>query len=495
MLFNSFGFIIFFPMVLAIYMVIPRKLRACWLLLASYAFYAFWNPAYLALLIASTLLTYASALIVDRYRDNTRIAKASMITCLTLNLGILFVFKYFNFFSESVGNAANALGLTINTPAFSLVLPVGISFYIFQAVGYAIDVYRGTVKAEKNPIIYALFVSFFPQLVAGPIERSKNLLPQFKKLSTAKIFDVARMQSGALTMLYGYILKMVISDRAKIYVDTVFAADTYTLYPGLLMFIGAVLFSIQIYCDFAGYTYIAIGSAKILGFDLMNNFDTPYFAECITDFWSRWHISLTTWFKDYLYIPLGGNRKGKVRKYINIFIVFLLSGLWHGAAWHFVIWGVIHGILRILDELTSKARKGFYGLLGARDNFSFKLYKIAGTFLMTTFAWIFFRAESTHQAMDIIGLIFSKFNPWVLTDGSVFLGGMDAHEFNVLIFALIILIVVSICKYRKVNIAAWFLKQGWIFKSFVFIAGILFVTIYGIYGTGYDAASFIYFQF
>lgn len=493
MLFNTFSFLIFFPVVLLIYFVIPKKIRYIWLLIASYYFYMSWSPKYGLLLLFSTLITYLGGLALSRIQD-----RGSRLTVLVLdlvaNFSLLFVFKYLGFTVDTLVKILAKAGITYVDNPFSIALPMGISFYIFQAVGYLIDVYRGKSDAEKNFLKYALFVSFFPQLVAGPIERSENLLRQIRNTDQIKLWNPDRIRDGFMTMLYGYFLKMVISDRAKIFVDAVYHEADYSQYIGFIPIIATILFAIQIYTDFAGYTYIAIGAAKIMGFDLMNNFNTPYLATSITDFWSRWHISLTDWFRDYLYIPLGGNRKGKVRKYFNIFIVFLLSGLWHGASWHFVAWGVLHGILRIIDDLSRKGRDKVYALIGIKDDLAYKIYKMLGTFAFVCIAWVFFRAQSVGQALDILRNMI-HFNPWVLTDGSLFEAGLEAKEFNVLIVAILILLICDICMYRKIKLLDIFAKQNWVFKGLAVVLILLCILIFGIYGANYDAASFIYFQF
>ncbi len=350
MQFNSVNFMVFFPIVLMVYFIIPKKLREIWLLVASYYFYMSWNPTYAILIAGSTVVTFVSGIIVDRCNKSGSLKRGknkriTLVICLLINLGILAVFKYGNFAIESINSILNTFHITTIQRRFDLLLPVGISFYTFQALGYIIDVYRGDVEVEKRFLRYALFVSFFPQLVAGPIERSKNLLSQMREISNIKLWNAKRVASGAIMMVWGFFMKMVIADRVSLLVDTVF--DNYRMYGSTELILATIGFTIQIYCDFGSYSLIAIGAAKIMGFDLMENFNTPYLATSIKDFWNRWHISLSTWFKDYLYIPLGGNRKGTLRKYVNIMIVFLASGLWHGADWSFVIWG---GVSRSLQS-------------------------------------------------------------------------------------------------------------------------------------------------
>ncbi len=496
MLFNSFSFLIFFPFVLAVYFIIPKKVRYIWLLVASYYFYMCWNAKYALLLLASTLVTYGAGLLMDLCKERAGAKRAVMAGSLIVNFGILFFYKYFDFALGSIEAVLSRAGVSFSAPQLDVLLPVGISFYIFQAVGYTMDVYRRKIDAEKNVLRYALFVSFFPQLVAGPIERSTNLLTQLRNVDKLKLWDTKRIQQGALLMLYGYFMKMIVADRVATIVDTVYDPMQYSQYQGFTVLVAALLFSIQIYCDFAGYTQIAIGAAKIMGFSLMDNFNTPYFAVNIKDFWDRWHISLTTWFKDYLYFPLGGSKKGKIRKYVNIFLVFLLSGLWHGAAWHYVIWGSLHGVLRIVGELTSGVRGRIYEKLHfQRDTLATKLWQITCTFSMVTVAWMFFRGQSVHQTILLLKNMVTVYNPWVLTDGSLFTLGLDAKEWNVMLVSILILLLVDMCKYKKLDLVALFMKQNLWFRWLFFYAGIMAVVLFGVYGPQYNAAQFIYFQF
>ena len=321
-------------------------------------------------------------------------------------------------------------------------------------------------------------------------------MPQLKNLDKIKVWNLERIRSGALVMLYGYFLKMVIADRAALLVDTVFHANYYSQYVGFTALVGAILFSVQIYCDFAGYTYIAIGASKILGVELMNNFNTPYLATSVKDFWDRWHISLTSWFRDYLYFPLGGSRKGKLRKYVNIMIVFSVSGLWHGAAWHYVVWGMLHGGLRVAEEITEKLRTKVTNLLQINTAvLSYKAFRVCVTFFLVTIAWVFFRAESIGQALDLIKNMLTVWNPWVLFDDSLLCLGLDGKDWNVLLFALLVMFVTECFQYKKVSLSGKFAEQNLIFQWGFFLVGILFIMVFGIYGPAYSAAQFIYFQF
>ncbi len=380
---------IFFPTVLLIFFVIPKKLRQIWLLIVSLFFYACWNPKYLFLLLTSIVVTFACALFMDKLRKKKKLI---LVAGLFINFLILFFFKYYGFAIDSI-NSLIPDGRIQLVDRFDVILPVGISFYMFQSVGYMIDVYRGDVKVEKNFVKYALFVSFFPQLVAGPIERSKNILSQIDDITDKKLLDFDRVKSGFIYMIWGFFLKIVIADRIAVIVDEVFSR--YYSYGTFVLILGAVCFALQIYCDFASYSTIAIGSAKIMGFTLMENFETPFFAMSIKEFWRRWHISLSMWFRDYLYIPLGGSRCSKIKKYCNIIITFLVSGLWHGANWTYVLWGGLHGLYQVVGEILKPVRNNIHSILGTNtDNFSYKLSCVLKTFILTDFAWIFFRADN-----------------------------------------------------------------------------------------------------
>ncbi len=404
MLFNSFAFLIFFPVVCTIYFILPKKFRWVFLLIASYYFYMNWKPVYAILIGISTIITYLCGIFVEKSDTKLR-KKIFLVASILLNFGILFIFKYFNFINSSIFTLLDHFHLRWEVPNLDLLLPVGISFYTFQAVGYTIDVYKGSVKAERNLGIYALFISFFPQLVAGPIERAKNLLPQFHEYHK---FDVEMVCQGLKLMLWGMFMKVVIADRVAIYVNVVYNnAEHHT---GLSLLLASILFAVQIYCDFGGYSLVAIGSSKVMGYNLMTNFNRPYLAMNITDFWKRWHISLSTWFKDYLYIPLGGNRVSKKRNYFNLFFTFFVSGIWHGANWTFVIWGSLHGLYQIIEKAL-----GLNKIAAVKFNPGM-LIKIVVTFILVDFAWIFFRANNIHDAFYIIKKIFTNINSSIYID-------------------------------------------------------------------------------
>ncbi len=492
MLFNSIDFIIFFPIVVLILWSIPAKARQIWLLVCSYFFYMCWEPKYIVLIFGSTVVTYLSALLMEKKQDDWH-KKTVMFFCLLSNLGLLFFFKYFNFTLATFGY------ITKTTPrVFNIMLPVGISFYTFQALGYTIDCYRGKTKAEHNFITYALFVSFFPQLVAGPIERSGNLLGQIKRLpdqNRRDMIDGKNIRDGLILMVWGMFMKLVIADRVAILVNNVY--DNCNLYgaTGLLMaFFG---FGLQIYCDFGSYSTIAIGAARVMGFTLMENFDAPYFATSITSFWRKWHISLSTWFRDYVYIPLGGNRKGKARKLLNIFIVFTLSGLWHGANWTFVFWGAIHGIIQILENIFKPALNHFEEKKSVKKNsIGFMLCRAAIVTVVADFAWVFFRADSFSQAFTFISRLLTKTDFWLMSSDVIYSYGLGIHEMWILAFSVLILTLVDLIRTRKgLTIDKWLSDQFVVFRILFVLLLVAMTVLFGEYGPGFSSQQFIYFQF
>ena len=398
MLFNTLSFLLFFPIVCLLYYSIPSsrtRLRNLMLLAASYYFYMNWEPVYALLLLTSTVVTYLAALGIGHFEDKSK-KKGCLVASIVLNLAILFLFKYYNFVAGIIQSALQAGGLGITVPKSGLLLPVGISFYTFQALGYSIDVYRGTTKVERDFPTYALFVSFFPQLVAGPIERSNNLLPQFRQ---EHHLDYDSVMEGLKLMVWGYFMKMVLADRCGLYVDAVF--NNVQMHNGGAYLLASLLFPFQIYGDFAGYSLIAIGVARVLGFHLMENFRRPYFASSVGEFWKRWHISLSTWFKDYVYIPLGGNRVGRARNYFNLLVTFVVSGIWHGANWTFLCWGALHGVLLCIEKALGISKRNYSGAK--------RVLHWAVTFVLICFSWILFRANSLADAGTVIKGIFTNF--------------------------------------------------------------------------------------
>lgn len=486
MLFNSWQYLSFYPIVVLIYFIVPKKVKNIWLLAASYYFYMGWNAKYIVLLFFTTVVTYTGALIIEKYKKNW-----ILFVTIGANLSVLFYFKYVQFAWDNLRHICNRLGIPFDEHQFDIILPVGISFFTFQAIGYTIDVYREETYAERNFLRYALFVSFFPQLVAGPIERSKNLLRQLNKTYS---YSYDRMREGLLLILWGFFLKLVIADRAAIFVDIVFA-DTKK-YAGLYIVVAVVIFAFQIYCDFYGYSIIAMGSAKIIGLDLMDNFNAPYFSKSVAEFWRRWHISLSTWFRDYLYISLGGSRKGKVRNYLNLMIVFLASGLWHGSAWTYVTWGGLNGVYQVISKLTDNVRIWIRKILCIRrERFSHRLFRTVTTFLMIDFTWFFFRLSGMRDFLPVCRNIITGYNPWIFTDESLFQCGLDRKNYYLLLFSIVVLMLADYCKYRGIIIHQKILQQDFWFRWIVFAGGTIFILIFGIWGGNYDAKSFIYFQF
>lgn len=497
MLFNSIQFLLFFPLVCLVYFVIPQKIKWIWLLLASYYFYMCWNPKYALLMFASTLITWLSGFFIDRFnrvqppKKSQALKKLTVAVSFSANLAILFFFKYFDFAVDNINHLLSALNIQLINPSFDVILPVGISFYTFQALSYTMDVYREEIPPEKNLFRYMLFVSFFPQLVAGPIERSKNLIHQLREKHS---FSISNMKNGLLLMLWGYFQKLVIADRAAIAVNNVY--NNYQNFGSVELILATLLFALQIYCDFSSYTDIARGAAQVMGFKLMDNFQQPYFSRSIAEFWRKWHISLSGWFKDYLYIPLGGNKKGKVRKYINIMIVFLTSGLWHGASWHYVIWGALHGAYQVIGGITLPIRQKLCTVFSIdRNTHAHRFVQRIITFILVSFGWIFFRANTMSDAIGITKTIFTVQNPWVLTDGSVFAMGLDTKQLLVIAAAAIVLFSVSSMHYLGKNMRGMILGTNIFIRwSIVFIM-LFTVLIFGIYGPGYSESQFIYFQF
>lgn len=400
MIFNSISFAIFLPIVFIFYWYLNNKklvLQNLLLLASSYFFYACWDWRFLFLLVFSTLLDYYTGLKMSDAKNQNR-KKFWFWLSIIINVGFLAIFKYYNFFITSFSEAIANFGIQINISTLQVILPVGISFYTFHGLSYVIDIYKDRIKAEKNFIDYALFVSFFPLLVAGPIERATHLLPQIKK---ARSFDYSNAVDGLKQILWGLFKKVVIADNCARYANIIFndSGD----YSGSTLFLGALFFTFQIYCDFSGYSDIALGTARLFGIELLRNFAFPYFSRDIAEFWRRWHISLSTWFRDYLYIPLGGSRGGMWQKVKNTFIIFLVSGFWHGANWTFIIWGLLNALYIMPSIILNTNRHNLDSVAQGKYLPSIREFlSMAITFGLTVFAWIFFRANSVHHAIQFI---------------------------------------------------------------------------------------------
>ena len=487
MLFNSLEFLIFFPVVTLGYFIIPKKLKNLWLLITSYYFYMCWQPAYALLILFSTVSTFLCSIAIDKAK-NRKAKKLSLTLSLCVNLAILFLFKYYGFFTDNIAWLFGKIGVAVNMPAFDLLLPVGISFYTFQALGYAIDVYRGDVEREKSFVTYALFVSFFPQLVAGPIERSKNLLPQFKQ--TYK-FSYSRAREGLVLMAWGFFKKMVIADGVATVVTLVY--NTPTNYTGLQLIIATVLFAFQVYCDFGGYSDIAIGCAKVLGFNLMRNFKKPYFSTSLQEFWRRWHVSLSSWFSDYVYIPLGGSRKGKVRTYINLIITFLVSGLWHGANWTFVLWGLLNGVYVCISRAMRPAKQRFVAKHKLEKNVVYNAFSALFVFVCICFSYIFFRANTFSDASYIVTHLFSDIGSW-FTSGyfNAQLTGITffANKGIALVCSIAFMLVTELWE-GKDELSQKICRQKFPVRWVFYYAVILLILFFGNFGK----SPFVYFDF
>lgn len=436
MTFNSWEFLLFYPVVLLLYFVLPKAAKWPMLLIASYFFYMCYQTELVFLIFGTTLVSWVASNIISK-TERPAVKRAALTLTLLCSLGVLFFYKYFDFLAGTVFDIAALFGNTGERFSLNLILPVGISFYTFQTLSYVIDVYRGDVETEKNFFFYALFVSFFPQLVAGPIERPDNLIPQLKKTPR---WSNSEAVAGAKMMMLGFFKKICVADLVSGFVDSVYNN------PGdasaLSVIIATLLFAVQIYCDFSGYTDIAIGCSRIMGIRLMKNFDRPYSAASIREFWSRWHISLSTWFRDYLYIPLGGNRVHPARNLLNIFIVFAVSGLWHGAAWTFVLWGVLHGVYQIVGKLTIKQRNKLVYRLGFTEKSPpVLLIRRFNTFILVSFAWLFFRANSISDAGALISKLFGAWDTGLSAALSNM--GLDFRMILITVFSLILLFLLD----------------------------------------------------
>ncbi len=463
----SLQFLIFLPVMAFIYFLIPAKLRYLWLFLMSWAFYLSLDLKGFPMLLFTSLSTYIGARVMEKQEGNKR--KAILACVIGANLLILALSKY---------------------AGISILSAVGMSFFMFMAIGYMVDVYRGNIYAEKNFFILSLFVSFFPQVTSGPIERAGHMFRQFREPHD---FSYDKMRDGLLQMMWGYFMKMIIADRCAILVSAIYADPVK--YAGTATLVASILYTFEIYCDFGGYSNIAIGCAKVLGFDLMKNFDAPYLSGNVQEFWRRWHISLSSWFKDYLYIPLGGNRKGTARKYINILIVFILSGLWHGANYTFAIWGLLHGLYQVIGHILMPAREKLCAAFKVETtSFSHRVLKILITFMLVNLAWIFFRVQDFGSAVYMVTHIL-KPEPWFITKGTLYNLGLDRTNVLLLFSSIALLIGVDIANKKGIVISEKIKNQGIWLRWLIYIAAVTFIVTCGIWGPGYDAAGFIYQNF
>jgi D-alanyl-lipoteichoic acid acyltransferase DltB (MBOAT superfamily) len=466
MIFNSIHYLLFLPLVIFLYYAMKPRYRWILLLIGSYYFYMCWRAEYILLIVASTLIDFYVARAMGRETERKRRRKYLLLS-LVSNLGLLFFFKYGNFFGDTLNDLFAVVNVSCAIPYFNVLLPVGISFYTFQTLSYTIDVYYGWKKPETHLGIFAVYVAYFPQLVAGPIERSTHLIPQLKEHFR---FSYDNLSKGFKLILWGFFLKLVIADRAAIYVNAVY--NNVDQHDGLSFLAATFFFAFQIYGDFAGYSAIAIGSSRLMGVDLMENFNQPYFATSIQNFWRRWHISLSTWFRDYLYIPLGGNRVSRERWLFNLFITFVISGLWHGANWTFVIWGALHGGYLIVEALMGKKKRE-------------GLHNVVLTFFLVNLAWIFFRANTVGDAFLIVREIFTR-------PGQLFIpGGADIVAPVYTVIGIVALLLIEVKReYFDDSFTVFRHRSEWVrmLGYSLLLAGILYLGVFG-------ESQFIYFQF
>lgn len=481
MLFNSIEFIIFFPVVTLLYFLLPHRFRWLHLLAASCVFYMFFVPIYILILAFTIIVDYFAGILIENAHGKNR--KFFLVMSLAANIGVLAFFKYYNFFTENLNQATHFLNIEYALPVLSILLPVGLSFHTFQAMSYTIEVYRGRQKAEKHIGFYALYVMFFPQLVAGPIERPQNLLPQFYEIHD---FNAERVSNGLKLMLWGFFKKVVIADNLAVYVDTVY--NNPQAWDGLNLIIAAIFFSFQVYCDFSGYSDIAIGAAEVLGFKLMTNFNRPFHAKSISELWQRWHISLTTWFKDYLYIPLGGSRGSKGSWYFNIMFVFFISGVWHGAAWTYIIWGFLNGFFILFSIWTVTLRDNFTKLIGlTRFPLFHRFVKTLCTFGLFTYSLIFFRANSMFDVLYIHkAIVLAIIKPSTISGNSP----VSTYQFIVCIGAIVVLELIHYSQSKRDMRESWANKPIWI-RWAIYYAFILAIYFFG----EFSNRQFVYFQF
>jgi len=447
-----------------------------------------WKPAYISLILLCCLVNYIGSLVIYR-SNNKRVKKISLVLSLSISFGVLIFYKYLPFINDTLIALSNYLNFEYPVKHFDIFLPMGISFYTFQTLSYTIDVYRGDMEPEKNFFRLSLYVTFFPQLVAGPIERADRLLPQLEKKVS---FDLERILDGIKIMLIGYFKKVVVADRLAVAVDTVYNSPGD--YFGIYFVLATFLFAFQIYCDFSGYSDIAMGAAKVLGVDLMKNFDRPYFSKSIKEFWRRWHISLSTWFKDYLYIPLGGNRVSRMRYYFNLMVTFLVSGLWHGANWTFAIWGGLHGLYQIVGHITSGFRKRIRKALRLDGTFLWKTVQTVFTFILVCFAWIFFRANTISDAIYIVKNLLVDINRWNEAEYLYIAAnkmGLSFFEFQV---GLVSILLLMFCEFlsRKKPLYVRLNNSNFLIEGSFYMALILIILTMGVF---FNASQFIYFQF
>jgi alginate O-acetyltransferase complex protein AlgI len=488
LLFNSFQFLIFFPIVTAVFFLLAHRFRWLWLLIASCYFYMVFQPVYILILAFTIGIDYWAGLLIEDAPLARR--RFWLILSIVANTGVLAVFKYYNFINESFRTLA---GPSWPIPNLDMLLPIGLSFHTFQSLSYTIEVYRGRQKAERNAGIFALYVMFYPQLVAGPIERPQNLLHQFHERHWLRPDDIS---AGLRLMLWGFIKKVVIADRLAPFADAVYNHPGAE-WPGISYILATIFFAFQIYCDFSGYSDIAIGAARVMGFRLMTNFDSPYLSTSVGEFWRRWHISLSTWFRDYVYIPLGGSQASQHRRYFNLLATFLISGLWHGASWTFVIWGGLNGVYLILEQIFNLAPSSRQDRLQQKMSLPVQVLRTIAVFTLISFAWIFFRARTISDALHILthltaglsSLPQQLFNP-AFVKANIMLGQQKTDL--IIGLASIILLLAAEILHRNVAVGEWLRSRPRSIRWSFYYAGIAILCFFGAFNS---VQQFIYFQF
>lgn len=493
MLFNSFEFILFFIISTFTYYVVPKKIQNVWLLIINYLFYMHFGLKNAGILFTCTFLTYLVGISIDHGRKSKNSNKGQFAFCIGILfiVGVLIFYKYAGFIISNINSLLPRFAQERQIPEINLVLPAGISFFLLQTISYLADVYKGKQETEYNFIRYALYVSFFPQILSGPIERGTNMLPQYK---TARKANFKAMRHGLYCMLFGYFMKLVIADRIAVFVNTVYS--DYAKYTGAAIVLATVFYAIQIYCDFYGYSIIALGAAEILGIKVMDNFESPYLAQSVQEFWRRWHISLSSWLRDYIYFPLGGSRCSKIRAYLNLLMTFLVSGLWHGTGWNFILWGLVNGVYQIIGRMTKKGRAWILKKMQVNtDAQSFKVLRVIITFILIDFTWMIFRVNNLRDIPKMLKIIGINFQMHSILGTGLYNYGLSGGDFNILLISVLFLLLIDTMKYKRVDAAEWIGRQGWVFRALCVIIPTLFILLFGIWGNAYDPSSFIYFKF
>lgn len=474
--FLTLTFAIFFIISLICYYAVPKKMRWGVLLLSSIIFYVWSVPYLIVYLLFSAVTTYAFGKWVKNHKEH---GKGLLGLVIAANLAVLLFVKFYPLCEAR-----------LNFPALNILMPMGISFYTLQVIAYCVDVYKGKVEAQENFFKYLLFVSFFPQILQGPIPRYSQLKDQ---LFEGHAFDYRTVKFGFQLILWGLFLKMVIADRTAIFVNTVFAS--YHVYEGTMLAVAGVLYSIQLYTDFLGCVCIAMGAAEVYGIQLQTNFDRPYRAVSIKDFWRRWHISLSSWLRDYVYISLGGNRKGKLRRYVNLMVTFLVSGIWHGSGMQYLFWGLMQGGYQVAGEVLTPVRNKVKNVLKIREESVIYLFwQRFCTFVLITLSWIIFRAESLRVGLSMIKRIVTEFTPWIFFDGSLYTCGIEQKSFLALILCIVIVLFVEHLQ-EKGKVRDMLENQHILVRWGIYLGAIAIVILLGVYGPGYDATQFLYGQF